>query len=253
MSGEHAGMGDMGDMAGMADMSDMVEAPGWVTALGWTVTGFGVAAAIVVLADIYLARHRQPVPGMAAVWAITSIYAGPLALWAYYRWGRPASPRWQRRNAGSPQVGPSAAAAVQTLPGGAASFIGHAIAVPIVMGTSMTIAGRAVWPMILLIAVFALPLLVVFEYRALSYAGQIRSAGRRLAQASRISVLAVVAFDAGMGAIMLLVSYKLHYGHNTMAFWLLMWAGMLLGFLTAYPIVWWLLGAGRRRAAVAPS
>lgn len=249
-SGEHAGMGDMGDMAGMADMSDMVEAPGWVTALGWTVTGLGAVAAAVVLADIYLRRHRQPVAAMEAVWAITTIYAGPLALWAYYRWGRPATARWQQRSGRRPDAGPSAVTVVQTLPGGAASFIGHGIAVPIVMGTGMTIAGRAVWPMILLIAVFALPLLIAFEYRVLSQAGQIESVGRRLVQASRTSVSAIVAFDAGMGAIMLLVSYVLHYGHTTMAFWLLMWAGMLLGFATAYPIVWWLAAAGRRRQAV---
>lgn len=229
--------------AGMAGMADMTGAPAWVTATGWVVTTIGVLVALVMLADIYLGRYRQPIPAMEAVWAITAIYAGPLALWAYYRWGRPSTPQWQQQHGGSPKLGRPAAVALQTIPGGAASFIGHAIAVPIVMGTGMTIAGRAVWPMILLIAVFALPLLIAFEYHALALSADAMSAGDRLRKAVRISVPAILAFDAGMGAIMLLVAFVLHYDHATMAFWLLMWVGMLLGFLTAYPIIWRLVGA----------
>ncbi|UVO12870.1 DUF4396 domain-containing protein [Mycobacterium sp. SVM_VP21] len=226
---------------GMAGMVDMAGPPEWVTATGWVVTGIGVLVALVILADIYLGRYRQPIPAMEAVWPITAIYAGPLALWAYYRWGRRSTSRWQQQHGEDPQLGPAATVALQTIPGGAASFIGHGIAVPIVMGTGMTIAGRAVWPMILLIAVFALPLLIAFEYHALRLADATVSAAARLRKAVRISVPAILAFDAGMGAIMLLVAFVLHYDHASMAFWLLMWVGMLLGFLTAYPIVWRML------------
>lgn len=235
------GMPDMPDMPDMPGMAGMAEAPAWVTILGWTVTGIGVLVAAVMLADIHLGRHRQPFRVMEAVWAITAIYAGPLALWAYYRWGRPASPRWQQRTGRTRNPGLPATAVVRTIPGGAASFLGHGIAVPIVMGTGLTIAGRAVWPMILLIAVFALPLLIAFEYHAQVRTGPVR---RRLWQATRISVPAIVAFDVGMGSVMLLVAFVLHYDHASMAFWLLMWAGMLLGFSTAYPVVRRLAGTG---------
>lgn len=223
---------------GMANMMDMAVAPAWVTVVGWIVTGLGVLVALFILADIYLGRYRQPIPAMEAVWAITAIYAGPLALWAYLQWGRPSTHLWRQQHPGSPNVGRPAHVALRTSPGGAASFIGHAIAVPIVMETGITIAGRAVWPMILLIAVFALPLLIAFEHHALTLCGDSASAGRRWWRAVRISVPAILAFDVGMGAVMVLVAFVLHYGHSTMAFWLLMWIGMLLGFVTAYPLVW---------------
>ncbi len=233
--------------AGMTGMVDMVEAPTWVTMTGWVVTGIGALVALAILVDIYPRRNRQPIPAMEAVWPITAIYAGPLALWAYYRWGRPVAPRWQQQHGRRPDSGLAATVALRTIPGGVASFIGHGLAVPIVMGAGMTIAGRAVWPMILLIAVFAVPLLTAFEYHALELSESNMSAGRRLWKAVRISVPAVLAFDIGMGAVMMLVAFVLHYGHATMAFWLLMWVGMWLGFVTAYPIVWRMTMAGSNR------
>lgn len=216
-------------------------APEWVTLLAWVVTIVGVLTAGVILMDIYVVGYRQPLRAMAAVWSITAIYAGPLAWWAYYRWGRPASPRWQQQHERAPRLGSAAAAAVQTIPGGAVSFVGHMIAMPLVMWTGWTIAGQGVWPMMLLIAAFALPLLVAFEFHSLSGTGQFRSVGRRLWAASRISALAIVAFDVGMGASMLLVAFVLMYSPASMAFWLVMWGGMWLGFATAYPMVWRLL------------
>jgi len=218
-----------------------VPAPAWVSVLAWLVTAIGALAAVGITIDIGVGRYRQPLRAMEAVWPITAVYAGPLAWWAYYRWGRPASARWQRQHQRAPRPGPAAAAAVQTIPGGAVSFVGHTIAMPLVMWTGWTIGGQGVWPMMLLIAAFALPLLVVFEFRALTSAGRFASAGRRLWAASRISILAILAFDVGMGASMLLVAFVLMYSPASMAFWLVMWGGMWLGFATAYPMVWWLI------------
>ncbi|KKM84613.1 hypothetical protein LCGC14_1297380 [marine sediment metagenome] len=221
--------------------------PLWLITLSWSVTGIGLLCAGVILADIYRGGYRQSMKSWEAVWPITAIYAGPLALWAYYRWGRPATPRWQQQHGASPQMGLGETAAIETIPGGAASFIGHLIAVPIVVGTGVTIAGKGVWPMILLIAVFALPLLIAFEYRSLTQAGEIRSAGLRLRVALKISVLAILAFDTGMGAAMLIVAFVLGYPPTSIAFWFVMWGGLLLGFMTAYPVVRWLLGQVSRR------
>lgn len=120
-------------------------------------------------------------------------------------------------------------------------MIGHAIAMPLVMWTGVTIAHQAVWPMILLIAAFALPLLIAFEYHWLSRTGSAQTAGQRLRAASLLSTLAILAFDVGMGASMLFVAFVLKYSGTSMALWLIMWAGMWLGFATAYPVVWWWL------------
>tara|TARA_B100000929_G_scaffold275877_1_gene250133 strand:- start:310 stop:996 length:687 start_codon:yes stop_codon:yes gene_type:complete len=218
--------------------------PLWLTILAWAVTGIGLLCAVIILADIYFGGYRQPMASWEAVWPITAIYAGPLALVAYYRWGRPATSQWQNRHGAAPDWDLAVTAALETIPGGAASFIGHLIAVPIVVGTGVTIAGKGVWPMILLIAAFALPLLIAFEYRSLTRMGQIRSAALRLRVALKISLLAILAFDTGMGVTMLIVAFVLGYPPTTIAFWFVMWGGLLLGFMTAYPMVRWLLGRG---------
>lgn len=75
--------------------------PLWLTILAWSVTGIGLLCAVIILADIYLGGYRQPMTSWEAVWPITAIYAGPLALVVYYRWGRPghgamAKPSWCR-------------------------------------------------------------------------------------------------------------------------------------------------------------
>ncbi len=231
-------------MDGMHEMAVSM-APTWVTVFGWVYTGLGVLFAAWILADTYLGGYRQRLAPMEIVWPITAIWAGPLGLWAYYRWGRPTTQKWESRNGAAPELGLDERAAVETVPGGAASFVGHAIAVPIVGLTGITIAGEHVWPMILLVAVFALPLLIAYEYHALSvtYGGR-STPGKRLRVATFISVLAIIAFDLGMGAAMLIVAFVLGYSHSTIAFWLVMWGGIMLGFLTAYPMVRWLLARG---------
>lgn len=217
---------------------EMASAPTWVTVAGWIITCTGFLVAALILVDCYILGYRQPLRAMEAVWPITAIYSGPVALWAYYKWGRRSTAKWQEHNV-APEQRVAVTAVTQTIAGGAASFIGHTLAVPLVMWTGWMIAGKHVWPMILLIAVFALPLLIGFEYQSL--ADQIQSSAQRLRMAVRISLLAILAFDLGMGAIMLLVAFVLHYGPTTAAFWLLMWVGMWLGFVTAYPMVWRLL------------
>lgn len=229
-------------------------APAWVTTLAWVYTSAGVLFGVWILADTYLGKYRQPMWAMEIVWPITVIWSGPLGLWAYYKWGRPATRKWQSRNGSAPELALPARAAVETIPGGAASFVGHAIAVPIVVGTGITIAGEHVWPMILLIAAFALPLLIAFEYRSLTMlAGPRSSPGKKLRVATLISVLAIIAFDLGMGATMLIVAFVLGYGPTTIAFWLVMWGGIMLGFITAYPVVWWLLARGTPQSVLEPA
>ena len=240
-------------MDGMHEMSVSM-APTWVTVSAWIYTGVGVLFAVWILADTYLGGYRQRLGPMEIVWPITAVWAGPLGVWAYWRWGRPATQKWETRNGATQELGLSEHAAVETIPGGAASFVGHAIAVPIVGLTGITIAGEHVWPMILLVAVFALPLLIAYEYYALTVNFGARSTpGKRLRVAAFISVLAIIAFDLGMGAAMLIVAFVLGYSHSTMAFWLVMWGGIMLGFLTAYPMVRWLLARGTPQSVLEPA
>jgi len=49
------------------------------------------AACVIVIAVDLLRGYRQHMMIMNVVWPITALYAGPLALWAYFRFGRLSS------------------------------------------------------------------------------------------------------------------------------------------------------------------
>jgi hypothetical protein len=83
--------------------------------------------------------------------------------------------------------------------------------VPLVVLLGLTIAGRGIWPMIILIAVLALPLLLAFEYFSSTVPGRGLSAGKGLGVALLIAAVTVVAFDVGMGAAMIFVNFVLMF------------------------------------------
>src|SRR4030088_1409128 len=68
--------------------------PTWLTILAWISIAAGFVSAAVVLYDMYGNGYRQPMRVMEAVWPITALYFGPLAVWVYWRYARRTSPRW---------------------------------------------------------------------------------------------------------------------------------------------------------------
>jgi len=124
------------------------------------------------------------------------------------------------------------------------------IAVPLVVAVGWTIAGLAMWPMILVIAVLATVMLAFYERAA--------SRGFRAGRTRRISVgaaiaaafITVAAFDIGMVGWMLLLHFNdLMPPVTEGTFWFLMQIGVIVGLLTGYPAVSWLL---RRNRSVVP-
>ena len=221
------------------NMDMMATPPGWLTAVSWAYIVVGLVCALVILYDIYGRGYRQRIGAMEAVWPITAVYAGPLALLAYYRYGRPESRKWQDEHGGPPEKSSSVAAVTETIPGGAASFLGHLVAVPLVILLGLTIAGADIWPMIIAIAVLALPLLFAFEYF---------SSGKGIGGALLSAAVAIVAFDMGMGAVMIIVHFVLMFPPTEVAFWFVMQIGLILGFATAYPVVLRLTRRGTKEA-----
>lgn len=203
----------------------MMDVPAWLTALSWLWISACLLSAAWIARDILAHGHRQPTRTLDAVWPASALYLGPVAALLHRRWGR--SHRVPRTAAGG-------------LAGGAASTLAHLVGVPLVVLTGLRIAGIDLWPMILVIAVIAVALLATFE----------AVAGRRIAAAVALAAVTVLAFDVGMGGWMLL----LHFTGNMpsashVAFWFLMQLGVVLGTLTALPVVHWL--AERRSSAVA--
>lgn len=229
----------------MMDMTSMQPAfPDWLTPVSWFFVALGVLSAIVVLYEIVGRRHRQRNGAMNLVWPVAALFLGPAAVWAFRRWGRDHSAPSSPSEVGSDGRLSRDAVAGST-PGGAAATVGHFIGVPLVVASGLTIAGTNLWVLIIVIALLAIGLLFVFEY---FFAAPVSrgTAGRRAGVALVAAALTVVAFDIGMGGWMLLM----HFGNfmpapTDIRFFFLMQIGLVLGFLTAYPMVRELL---RRRA-----
>jgi hypothetical protein len=229
------------------NMDNMI--PGWLTAVSWAFVALALLCAAAILYDVYGRGYRQPNSLMNVVWPITALYFGPLALPAYYRWGRPRSEKWQRKHGSGPEKSLPVAAATGGIPGGAASAVGHVIGVPLVVLTGLTIAGQSLWVMILVIAVIATALLFAFEYFFSTVPSRGLSTGEGLGVALLIALVTVLAFDVGMGGWMLVMHFLLFMPPLTdVTFLFLMQVGLVLGFLTGYPAVLWLVRRGTKAA-----
>jgi hypothetical protein len=207
-------------MTGMEQDMAMLDVPAWLTAVAWLWIVLCTVTAVAIAFGVLGRGRRQGSATMAVVWPVSALYLGPLAFVLFRRWGATRS---------TPTL------AATGLAGGAASALAHLVGVPLVVLTGLTIAGIDLWPMILVIAVIATALLALFE----------AAAGHRLARAAVIALVTVLAFDVGMGGWMLL----LHFTENMpsashIAFWFLMQLGVVLGTLTALPVVRRLVQAG---------
>jgi hypothetical protein len=220
------------------DMPMRSAVPDWLTPVAWTYIALSLLSVGFVACDIYLRRRRLLSVAEELVWITSALYLGPFAVAAYLRYGRDnVTPR-----IAAGELENSEGTALAVLPGGGASAVAHLIAVPLVAALGWTIAGMEMWPMILVIAVLAIAMLAVYE--RVGSRGPHPRHGHGLSTTAALSVASftVVAFDIGMVGWMLLLHFN-----NLMppvtegTFWFLMQLGVVIGLLTAYPAVSWLL------------
>lgn len=231
-------------------MSDEMSIPGWLTPVSWFFVALAALSAVVILVDIAFRGYRQRVGAMNAIWPMTALYLGPLAVWAYYRWGRPSSPKWQGEHRKTPQKALSAAALTGGTPGGAASTIGHFIGVPLILLTGITIAGLDLWAMIAAVAIIATAVLFAYEFFFSTVPARGLSGAQGLVVAAFIAFATVLAFDVGMGGWMLFLAFGWVMPPVTdVTFYFLMQIGLTLGFLTGYPMVRLLVQRGVKAVA----
>lgn len=228
------------DMTGMTSMI-----PAWITPVAWL---FLLSALISATLLAYTITTRGSRSAVAWVWPLSALFLGPAALVAYARWGRQAGPtgtgRWP---AGAPLV-------VALLSGAAASTVAHLIGVPLVFGAGWTIAGDALWAVALFILILATALLFLAEYTASARSRPSLPAGPSTTALMLASFLTVLAFDVGMVGWMLFLHMNMLMAPATdVVFIFQMQLGMLLGMLTAWPVVAWFTSRRILAATVQPA
>jgi hypothetical protein len=76
-----------------------------LTVIAWAALAAACATALLIVYDLYGRGYRQTMAVMEAVWPITALYLGPLAWFAYRRWGRLNNREYQRQTGDEPDYG----------------------------------------------------------------------------------------------------------------------------------------------------
>lgn len=227
--------------------------PLWLHALSWISLCAGGLCALIIAIDE--ARHRQPMWIMNAVWPLTALFGSVVWLWFYVRWGRPAGADRTPEDRGMIPFPVMVAKAASHCGSGctlgdicAESLAALAPAVLVVFGWNWLFAYRifAVW---CLDFVLAYGFGIVFQYFTIAPMRHL-SVMTGLRAAVRADTLSLIAWQAGMYGFMGFANFWLfpHGLHAVLAatepeFWLMMQIAMMCGFVTSYPVNWWLLKA----------
>jgi hypothetical protein len=202
---------------------------------------------LVILIDL-LAGNAQKMAIMNVVWPLTALYAGPLALLAYYKIGRlstrnsqerqgqrtkPAKPFWQAVVVGATHCGSGCA-------------LGDLIAEWFVVAVPLTFLGRKLFGAWLLDFALAFLFGIAFQYFSIKPMRNL-SPAQGLWAALKADTLSLVSWQTGMYGWMAFAIFGI-FGHELAktdpVFWFMMQIAMLAGFITAFPVNWWLIKAG---------
>lgn len=213
-----------------------------LTIIAWVSLGVAFLSALVILADLFVAGHRQRMWIMEIVYPVTALYLGPLAAWFYFRYGREGDGgstdppdedriRWWETAKGVTHCG--AGCTLGDIFGEWLIFVtGFSIAV-----TANT-AAHTLFADFVVDFVLAWTLGIAFQYFSIAPMREL-SVGEGLVQAIKADTLSIVAFQLGLFAWMALyhlVLWDPPLAVDTAAYWFMMQIGMVIGFATAYPV-----------------
>lgn len=224
--------------------------PGWLVALSWISIAVAVGCAAVVAIDVV--RHPQRMAVMGVVWPVTALYAGLIGLAAYLRVGR-LSTREAFEGATRRQQPPPArrkpfwqTAGVGATHCGAGCSLGDLSAEWLLALAPFTLFGSRIAAAWTLDFILAFLFGIAFQYFAIAPMRNL-SLGEGLAAAFKADALSLTAWQVGMYGCMAVMIFAV-FGHElpktSPVFWFLMQVAMIAGFLTSYPVNWWLIGAG---------
>jgi hypothetical protein len=225
--------------------------PTWLTIVAIGVLAIAIISALVIVADI-LAGHRQHMAVMNIVWPITALYAGPLALWAYFTIGRLSTTECMRQAKAHGEKPPSRRKPFWQSVGLAATHcgsgctLGDLVAEWLIVLVPFTLFGRTLFAAWVVDFVLAFIFGIVFQYFTIAPMRHL-SLKDGLVAALKADSLSLTSWQIGMYGWMAIAVFLI-FGHELPktdpVFWFMMQIAMLAGFLTSYPVNWWLVKQG---------
>ncbi len=245
-------------------------APTWLTVVAWIYLSACFCCAAVIAYDIFINGRRQAMGVMEAVFPITALYFGPLALAFYWRWGRavdgvtrasmsmgmPGMRPVHGGTAGGHGPGRSGRGerpwwvmmATEVSHCGSGCVLGDVISEFTIFVLALTIAGSSLGAEYAGDYVLALAFGIAFQYFAIA---PMRGLGLRdgLKAAAKADVISLTFFEIGLFGWMAVMAFVLFPAPhelmpNSAAFWLLMQVGMIVGYATSWPANVWLVNRG---------
>lgn len=185
------------------------------------------------------------------VWPITALYAGPLAVGLYWKFGRRSSQEVTAQNTGETKEKPFwATVAIGATHCGAGCTVGDIIAESTIFSTGITVGGSVLGAEYVGDYALAYILGIVFQYFAIAPMRGL-SIGPGVWAAIKADTLSLTAFEVGLFgwmAIMNVMLFNPHLQPNQPTYWFMMQIGMLIGYATSYPMNWWLIRRGIKEA-----
>ena len=241
--------------------------PSWLHLLSIVALLLGLACAAFIAVDEV--RHPQHMWIMNVVWPVTALFGTLAVLWCYLRYGRLSTHAKMMATRESDATPPSKEetpfpimVAKGALHCGSGCTLGDVLAetlaalvpaVAIVFGYGW-LFGEEMFAVWVLDFVFAFLLGIAFQYFTIK---PMRGLSPRegLRQAIKADTLSLISWQVGMYGFMAVAQFWLFrtlIGEplevSTPEFWFMMQIAMVCGFVTAYPVNWWLIVRGTKEA-----
>jgi hypothetical protein len=210
------------------------------------------AVSALIIASHLLAGHPQQMWIMNLVWPITALYAGPLALWGYFTAGRLSTRRAVREAKQRDEEPTGKKKPFWQMVALGATHCGSGCTLADMVGEwalvlfPLTLFGMKIFGAWAVDYVLALLFGVFFQYFTIAPMRNL-GFGEGIAAAAKADFLSLTAWQVGMYGWMAIATFVI-FGHEIPktdpVFWFMMQIAMLAGFLTSYPVNWWLLRAG---------
>jgi hypothetical protein len=226
-------------------------APSWFELFAWVALGLGFASALVILADIFVLGNRQHMAIMNLAFPLTGLYMGPIALWAYFARGRRMSrKRMHMQAAGMNEEARDSwwQVSLSDTHCGAGCVLGDIGGEWIVWATAWMIGSTAaLGPEYILDLTLAWTFGILFQYFVIAPARNQVGRLAPLRDAIRSDTLSVLGFEVGLFGWMAVSDYVIWdppLPIDSSSHWFMMQIGMMLGFVTSWPVNRWLLRRG---------
>lgn len=225
--------------------------PQWLTILASISLVFAAICSLMIVIDI-LRGYRQHMWIMNVVWPVTALYSGPLGLWAYFAIGR-LSTRQAMQAAREKGKQPAAksrpfwqAVGLAATHCGSGCTLGDLLAEGVVLSfVPLTLFGHKIFAAWAVDFAFAFLIGIAFQYFTITPMKHL-SPGKGLVAALKADTLSLISWQVGMYGWMAIVTFVL-FGRelekSDPVFWFMMQIAMIAGFLTSYPVNWWLVKA----------